>query len=606
VKEAGGAEHPPLPAPLTLESAPPTFGTPAAAPKVAPLISPPEATAAPETLLAAPTVAPVVTPVTPAPMTAPATRASTSAAFEPWVFISHSSKDEAFGQRLTASLRAALPPNEAGRARVWYDQAPERGREDTADAGGALEPGGLTVGMDYPTEIAEQIAARTVIVVVLSPEAARSRWVKYELSQSVRRYNGSERVLICPLIYRACVTPNSIGIFQTLDFQGADGDGALYQRQVAELVARLSDGRWPLSESAPPFEVGALPPPARLVGRDEHLEWVVDRLRAGGATAITALGGLGGIGKSALAAVAIRRLRAEGAFPDGIVVVGCELETDAVKILRAAIERFLPGQRALDAATLPALASAALKELEGKRALVVLDNVEPGLAVAEVCGPLKEAGVTLLLTARQTPPDTVVPADGVRRLELLDAAHALAVFTQTYRGPDADPAALSAEERAAAERIVTAVDRHTLAVRLAGSQAAERVAYVPMAQRGSVLAAVAAGIERDMLGILDGDTSRKVEMVLRLSVDALPPDGRWLFTALAAFATGEFGRQAAIALARGLGLANPEDSVDLLIRRAARSQLRRDAGRSRACRRRAPAPAPAAARAGAQAPRRLA
>ncbi|HYM26518.1 MAG TPA: toll/interleukin-1 receptor domain-containing protein, partial [Steroidobacteraceae bacterium] len=473
------------------------------------------------------------------------------------VFISHSSADDAFCQRLTADLRAALPPNEAGRERVWYDHAPQRGQEDAADTGGVLEPGGLTIGMDYPTEIAEQIAARTVIVVVLSPEAARSRWVKDELSQSKQRYNGSERVLICPLVYRECATPTIISNFQTLDFRGVDDDVARYQRQVDELVARVRDGRWPLSESAPPFELGVLPEPAELVGRDEELGWVLGRLRAGGATAITALGGMGGIGKSALAAAAMRRLRVEGAFPDGMAVVLCEDQTDPVEVVRQALSRFMPGRRTPDASDLPGLAAAAQTLLAGKRALIVLDNIEPGWPVEQVTRALTATPVTLLLTARQTLPTDAVPPGAARQLDLLSPAAALLLFAQSYGRATVE--ALSAEERSAAERIVALVDRHTLAVRLAGAWPAEL---------RRPLAAVADELARDLLAAPDGETARKVEIVLNSSVVKLDAEARLLFAALAGFGAGEFGRKAALALAAALGLSDPAPTLGLLTRRA--------------------------------------
>jgi len=472
--------------------------------------------------------------------------------FTPWVFISHSSADDGFGRRLAADLRAALAPTDP--QRVWYDSAPERGEEGADDI---TQLGGLVAGMNFPREIVEQITTRNVAVVILSPEAVRSRWVRYEIDQAINRYNGPERFAIYPVVYRACALPKPLGIFQTLDFTHADDDPAAYQRQLGALAERIREGRVDLSESAPPFDLGLLPEPPRLIGRDAELAWALDRLRARETTAVTALRGMGGIGKSALAAVAIRQLRQERAFPDGIAVVLCENLTDPVDVLRQALSRFAAGGRAPDADDLPALAATAQQLLAGKRALITLDNIEPALPIEQVTGPLAAAGATLLLTARQMLPVAAVPVDGVRRLDLLAPDDALLLFAQSYGRLDAD--ALSGEARAAATRIVSLLDRHTLAVRLAGAYAAEL---------GRPLPRVAEEIASDVLRIPEGETPRKVEAALARSVNALAPDGQWLFVALAAFATGEFGRQAALALARGLALADPEASVELLVRRA--------------------------------------
>src|SRR5260221_2632921 len=82
------------------------------------------------------------------------------------------------------------------------------------------------------------------------------------------------------------------------------------------------------------------------VGRQADLEWVLDRLRQGGASAITALRGLGGIGKTTLAAVAVRQLQQEGRFPDGVAVVLCQGLTDPADGLPRGVIRFDPYRRA--------------------------------------------------------------------------------------------------------------------------------------------------------------------------------------------------------------------------------------------------------------------
>ncbi len=179
------------------------------------------------------------------------------------MFISHSSHDDAFGKRLNADLRAALAPGLPDQiARVWYDSAPERGEEEppdvdaSASGDASAQPGGLVAGMNFPREIVDQIAMRNAMVVILSPEAARSRWVRYEIDQAINRYNGPERFVIVPIIYRACALPRPLAIFQALDFTQADDDPAAYAGQLAELVARIREGRVALSEVCPTVRPG--------------------------------------------------------------------------------------------------------------------------------------------------------------------------------------------------------------------------------------------------------------------------------------------------------------------------------------------------------------
>src|SRR5260370_22279175 len=148
---------------------------------------------------------------------------------------------------------------------------------------------------------------------------------------------------------------------------------------------------------SPPFDEGQLPPPEYFVGRLDDLEWVMCQMREGRTTAITALNGLGGIGKTSLAAVVVHKLREEDAFPDGIAVIFCIGLTDAIDVLRRVLARFHPQRRQPEPTDLPVLYEIRVRYLKGKKALIVLDNVDPELAIAKVLAPLKTAGPTLLL-----------------------------------------------------------------------------------------------------------------------------------------------------------------------------------------------------------------
>jgi tetratricopeptide (TPR) repeat protein len=332
---------------------------------------------------------------------------------------------------------------------------------------------------------------------------------------------------------------------------------------IGHIDAHLAAHRAPVTLDdtplGPPFDEALLPLPDHFVGRNADLNWLLERLRSRGATGITAVRGLGGIGKTSLAAVAVRQARSEELFPDGIAVVPCSGLSDASEVLKRILARFDAARRQPAANDWTGLAEAAHHLLDGKQVLIVLDNVEPSLTAGEVVAPLRATGAELLLTARQALPRSVVPADASRVLKLLEPDEALNVFCTALGRNGATQ--LSPSERTAAERIVTALDRHTLAIRLAGAYAAD-------AHRD--LGALARELEDPAraMALPEDETSHAVQQVFASSLDALPLETRRLFVTLAAFDTEEFGRRAVLAVGASLQLSQPEASLNLLVLRA--------------------------------------
>ncbi len=340
------------------------------------------------------------------------------------------------------------------------------------------------------------------------------------------------------------------------------------EKSLEQIDRKLSDVRLSivsdsgissLNEQSPPFDEVRLPTPEHFVGRSQELRWLMKRLREGGVTGITALGGMGGIGKTALAAVAIQRLRKEGYFRDGIAVELCLGKTDANEVVRQVLARFEPKRRQPETDDLPKLIDFAHQLLDGKDALIVLDNVEPGLDVERVVTPLRAASTTLLLTARQALPHIVVPIEGSRSLDLLSLKAAIDLFTLSFGRHNVQD--LSSIEFDAVQDIIKALDRHTLAVKLAG-------AYAFDCKRDLQVLRKELQDPRQALKLPDGDTPRAVALAFARSVDTLTNDARKLFAALAAFNTVGFGRQAALAVGNALDLTSSEESLDLLVRRA--------------------------------------
>ena len=333
---------------------------------------------------------------------------------------------------------------------------------------------------------------------------------------------------------------------------------ALQEQLAGKAEPQAEPQATPAPRFGPPFDEALLPVPETFIGREADLDWLLRRLRDR-SIGVTALGGMGGIGKSTLAAVALHQLRAEGRFADGVAVVLCQELTDAGEALRRALARFDPARRQPEARDPAGLAEVARLLLGGKDTLIVLDNVEPALDIRAVIQPLREAGAHLLLTARQTLPHAVVPIEASRMLELLGEEDTLTLFARSMGLASADN--LTGEQRAAAERIIAALGRHTLAVKLAGAYAAD------MRRDLDALADEMENPQR-AIDLPSGETPHALALVFAESSNALPEATLRLFAGLAAFGAPEFGRKAALALGEGLGLPSPEASVYLLVLRA--------------------------------------
>jgi tetratricopeptide (TPR) repeat protein len=347
-----------------------------------------------------------------------------------------------------------------------------------------------------------------------------------------------------------------LGVTASASALGLTGVGLLAHRDYTneQVVLAASAHAKPISYG-PPNEVGMLRPAEPFVGRLDDLEWTMRRLSGPRESRLAVLTGLGGIGKTALAAEVTRRLAADGQFKDGIAVLPCQRRHDTLTLLQDALAKFDPQRRRPQASDLAELVQAAQELLAGKDVLIVLDNVEPELPIAEVLQPLRSAGAAVLITARHQLLDAL-PAEAIRQLKPLSPEDALTVFVRSYG--ISDPLALQSEQRAAAVRIVHALAYHTLAVKLEG-------AYAASASRN--LDDLAHELEAAPLKVHAENADLAVERAFQQSINKLPAGARRLFSTLAAFPTNEFSRNATIALARALKVSQGAQMLDLLIKR---------------------------------------
>ncbi len=113
------------------------------------------------------------------------------------IFISHSHIDNEFGTRLAQDLCRMLGDESA----VWYDVL-----------------GGLHGGDTWWEKILEELTARKIFIVVLSPEAMQSPWVRDEINLAWKQKNSRPGKQIIPLLYRECSVRADLDTLQVISF----------------------------------------------------------------------------------------------------------------------------------------------------------------------------------------------------------------------------------------------------------------------------------------------------------------------------------------------------------------------------------------------------
>ena len=119
------------------------------------------------------------------------------------IFVSHSSKNNDFGTKLTKDLRRTLGNDDA----VWYDTA-----------------GGLYGGESWWSKIVEKLTVHDVFLIVLSPDAMKSKWVLRELDMAM-----VEGKQIIPLLYRSCTIRIDLKPIQHISFLPPNSYGVAFK-----------------------------------------------------------------------------------------------------------------------------------------------------------------------------------------------------------------------------------------------------------------------------------------------------------------------------------------------------------------------------------------
>lgn len=214
--------------------------------------------------------------------------------------------------------------------------------------------------------------------------------------------------------------------------------------------------------------VAQLPPEARLVGREQEVRRLAQRLRDRTTVPVIVVTGPPGVGKSALAVAVAHSLRAE--FPDGQLFVQLRHGVQPVRDPSEVLAELLGATGSdLIPDSLEARAAAFRSRLADRRVLVVLDEAE----CAAQIGPLIPGtpGCAVLVTS-----STLLTGAGSAeavRLEPLGPEAAVEVLAQAAGD------GRIATDQPAAQAISEACDRLPLALRIAGAKLARDAGLNP-------------------------------------------------------------------------------------------------------------------------------
>src|SRR5947207_4513722 len=125
------------------------------------------------------------------------------------IFVSHSHLDNEFGTRLTQDLRCVLGDESA----VFYDVL-----------------GGLHGGETWWEKIVEELTVRDVFIIVLSPDAMNSIWVRREINVAL-----NQNKYIIPVLHRPCTIRADLKILQIISFLAPQPYEAAFQEVLGAL-----------------------------------------------------------------------------------------------------------------------------------------------------------------------------------------------------------------------------------------------------------------------------------------------------------------------------------------------------------------------------------
>jgi tetratricopeptide (TPR) repeat protein len=112
----------------------------------------------------------------------------------PRIFLSYSHKDKKFGTAFAEHLRSTIGSKDA----VWFDT-------------------GIRGGENWSEKIMRELSSSNIFIVLLSPNALKSRWVRTEIHIAWKRHLAN-RMLFMPVYYQPCKVPIDLAFIDTRQF----------------------------------------------------------------------------------------------------------------------------------------------------------------------------------------------------------------------------------------------------------------------------------------------------------------------------------------------------------------------------------------------------
>jgi|GEM_PF-546007 len=137
----------------------------------------------------------------------------------PQAFISHCTEDSEFAQQIASGLASSG-------VEVW------------------IAPDSIRPGEEFVDAIQRGLSTTTHFVLVMSPDAFESPWVKLEMNTAIRLEREGQ-LLISPILYRDCKPPLLLGSYQWISYGG--DSTSIVKRLIASIApseAPPSARRW--------------------------------------------------------------------------------------------------------------------------------------------------------------------------------------------------------------------------------------------------------------------------------------------------------------------------------------------------------------------------